>query len=240
MKFEQIIKKISAMVAGIIVFLLAGGFYLQLKGFEPDQEKGFVLAKAANAAETDKSAKTIPMNYAFPDDHVLGKASASVTLYEYSSFGCFHCADFHLLVLPELQKEFVDKGLLKVVFVPLPLDKGSMDAALLAECVGKDKYFDFVDLLFKKQRDWGMAFNPQKVLLQYAALSGVGDEKAKACLKDDAMAERILKDRQAGLSDLKISGTPSFVVSSKSGNQLVEGFKNFDEFSKIIKSHLGQ
>ena len=107
MKFEQIIKKISAIVAGIIVFLLAGGFYLQLKGFEPDQEKGFVLTKAANAAETDKSAKTIPMNYAFPDDHVLGKASAPVTLYEYSSFGCFHCADFHLLVLPELQKEFV-------------------------------------------------------------------------------------------------------------------------------------
>lgn len=238
MKFEQIIKRVSSLVAGVLVFLLAGGFYLQSKGFVPDQEQGFVLARQANAAEPVKQAKSIPLNYAFPNNHVLGKADAPVTLYEYSSFGCFHCADFHLLVLPELKKEFVDKGLMKVVFVPLPLDKNSMDAALLAECVEKDKYFGFIDVLFKKQRDWGMAFNPQKVLLQYAALSGVGNEQAKGCLKNDATAERILKDRQAGLSDLGISGTPSFVVSSKKKNQLVEGFKSFEEFSEIINTHL--
>ena len=115
-----------------------------------------------------------------------------------------------------------------------------MDAALLAECVDEDKYFSFIEVLFKKQRDWGMAFNPQKVLLQYAALSGLENEKAKACLKNDATAERILKDRQAGLSDLGISGTPSFVVSSKSDNELVEGFKSFDEFASIIQAHLDE
>ena len=240
MKFEQIIKTFSASVAGILVYLLAGGFYLQSKGFVSDPEGGFVLANNAYASEIKMSQKEIPLNYAFPQNHVMGENKAPVTLYEYSSFGCFHCADFHLQVLPELKKEFVDKGLLKVVFVPLPLDKNSMDAALLAECVDEGKYFSFIEVLFKKQRDWGMAFNPQKVLLQYAALSGLENEKAKACLKNDATAERILKDRQAGLSDLGISGTPSFVVSSKSDNELVEGFKSFDEFASIIQAHLDE
>ena len=240
MKFEQIIKTFSASVAGILVYLLAGGFYLQSKGFVSDPEGGFVLANNAYASEIKAPQKEIPLNYAFPQNHVMGENTAPVTLYEYSSFGCFHCADFHLQVLPELKKEFVDKGLLKVVFVPLPLDKNSMDAALLAECVDEGKYFSFIEVLFKKQRDWGMAFNPQKVLMQYAALSGLDNEKAKACLKNDATAERILKDRQAGLSDLGISGTPSFVVSSKSDNELVEGFKSFDEFASIIQAHLDE
>lgn len=236
MKFEKIIRTLSAYLAGFVVFLLAGGFYLQSKGFEPDGNMGFVLTRNANASETQ--VKEIPDNYAFPQNHVMGKNDAPLTLYEYSSFSCFHCADFHLQVLPELKKEFVDKGLLKVVFVPLPLDKASMDAALLAECVDEDKYFSFVDVLFKKQRDWGMAFNPQKVLVQYAALSGVSDEKAKACLKNDKVAKKILEDRQAGLSDLGISGTPSFIISSKEGNEMISGFKPLDDFRDIINAYL--
>ena len=104
MKFEQIIKTFSASVAGILVYLLAGGFYLQSKGFVSDPEGGFVLANNAYASEIKMSQKEIPLNYAFPQNHVMGENTAPVTLYEYSSFGCFHCADFHLQVLPELKK----------------------------------------------------------------------------------------------------------------------------------------
>ncbi len=240
MKFENIIKSISSIISGIIVFLVAGGFYLSSKGFEIDDNGNIVLIKRVNAAETTSSYKEIPSNYAFPQDHVFGNKDAPVTLYEYSSFGCFHCADFHLEVLPLIKREYVDKGNVKVIFVPLPLDKPSMDAALLAECVEKDKYFSFVDVLFKKQRDWGMAFNPQKVLMQYAALSGVSNDKAMNCLKDDKTAARILQDRQSGLKDLGIEGTPSFVVSSKSGNELVAGFRSFDDFKAIIDNHLSE
>ena len=100
------------------------------------------------------------------------------------------------------------------------------------------KLFDFADVLFKKQRDWGMSFQQQKVLMQYAALSGLSTEKAKACLKNDITAARILKDRQSGVSDLGIAGTPSFVVSSKKENEMVYGFRNFDDFKVIIESHL--
>lgn len=238
MKFEQIIKNVSAIVSGIVVFLIVGSFYLGVKGFEWNGTD-FVLVRPAEAAETVQP-KEIPENYAFPQDHVMGSGTAPVTLYEYSSFGCFHCADFHLDILPQIKKEYVDKGLVRIVFVPLPLDKNSMDAALLAECVDKDKYFSFADVLFKKQRDWGMAFQPQKVLMQYAALSGVSNEKAKACLQNDETAARILKDRQAGLSDLGISGTPSFVVSSKAGNELISGIRPLEDFGAIIDAQLAE
>ncbi len=232
---EKFIKTVSSFFAVVIIYFLVGGFYLQSKGFVPDPENVFVLARPAQAAQ--KAKKTIPDNYAFPDQHVLGNKNAPVTLYEYSSFTCTHCATFHLQTLPKIKDEFVDKGLLKVVFVPLPLDKNSMDAALLAECVGDDKYFDFINVLFKNQGDWSLSFHPQKSLIQYAVFSGVNKDMAEACLKNDANAEVILTNRQNGLADIGISGTPSFVVSSKKGNELVEGYKSFDDFKEIINKH---
>lgn len=238
MKFELFIKNVSAVISGILVYLMAGAFYMSAKGFQILDNGEIVLVRPVAAEETVEQPKEIPLNFAFPQDHVLGDEKAPVTLYEYSSFACFHCADFHLDVLPKIKTEYVDKGLVRIVFVPFPLDKGSMDAALLAECVDDDKYFDFADVLFKKQRDWGMSFQQQKVLMQYAALSGLNQEKAKACLKNDITAARILEDRKKGLEDLGISGTPSFVVSSKSDNELIQGFRTFDEIKDILDTHL--
>ena len=128
---------------------------------------------------------------------------------------------------------------MKVVFVPFPLDKNSMDAALLAECVGADKYFAFADVLFKKQRDWGLAFNPQKVLLQYAALSGLNKEKAELCLKNDITAAMILQNRKDALDKLGLQGTPTFFVVSDKKIDSIFGIKPIEEFNEIINSHIG-
>ena len=239
MKFEDIVKRISSIIACVVVYLFVAGFYLQSKGFEYDNATGNFILKQAYAAENEgASAESIASNFAFPQDHVLGNKKAQITLYEYSSFGCTHCADFHLEVLPKLKEKYIDTGKIKLGFVPFPLDKNSMDAALLSECVAKKGYFPFVDVLFKKQRDWMLAFDPQKVLLQYAALSGVSNEKAKACLKDDITAARLLKDREDGLKELHIKGTPSFVLSSKKGNELISGFHDFEYFSNLIDERL--
>ena len=235
---EKFIKKISATIAMVVVFLLSASIYLQLKGFEHD-DKDFLVLKPAQAAEETEVKKEIPANFAFPQDHALGSASAKVTLYEYSSFACTHCADMHIEVLPQIIKKYVDTGLVRIVFVPLPLDKNSMDAALLAECVKSNKYFDFANVLFKHQRDWAISFTPLKVLRQYAKLSGVSDSMADACLKNDKTAARILGDRKAGLSELGIQGTPSLVVSSKGNNEMLSGFQTYDDLSAAIDRHLG-
>lgn len=235
---EKFIKKISATMALAVVFLLSASIYLQLKGFEHD-DKDFLVLRKAHAAE-DVVKKEIPANFAFPQDHAIGSKEAKVTLYEYSSFACTHCADMHVEVMPEIIKKYVNTGLVRIVFVPLPLDKNSMDAALLAECVKKDKYFDFAYTLFKHQRDWAISFTPLKVLRQYAKLSGVSDSMADACLKNDKTAARILGDRKSGLDQLGIQGTPTVVVSSKGNNEMLSGFQTFDDLSAAIDKHLGK
>ncbi len=239
MKLEQVIKNLSALVAGAFIFFMAGGIYLSSKGFEMDENGEIVLMKRAAAQEeTPAPIKEIPDNYAFPDEHSIGSKDAPVTLYEYSSFGCSHCADFHLSTLPQLKSEFVDKGLLRLVFVPFPIDKHSMNGALLAECVDEDKYFAFAEVLFKKQREWGLARNPKKVLMQYAALSGLSKEKAAACLKNDTNAREILSNRQNGLTQLGIQGTPSFVISAGGRSELISGTHTFESFKEIIEAKL--
>ena len=102
------IKKLSSYIAILLVWSLCCAFYLSAKGFEYDETGGFIL-KNAEASETEKEEvdNTIPLNFAFPQDHVLGDKKAPVTIYEYSSFGCFHCADFHVEVLPDIKKKYI-------------------------------------------------------------------------------------------------------------------------------------
>lgn len=234
---ENIIKKISAIIAGSVIYLLVSSFYLSLKGFVPDSDKFWVF-KPAYAEEENLSHKEIQPNFAFPQDHILGNADAKVTIYEYSSFGCSHCADLHVEVMPKIIKEYVDTGLIKLGFVPLPLDKNSMDAALLAECVQKDRYFEFANTLFKKQRDWMLAFEPLKVMKQLVLLAGVNADKANVCLKDDTVAARILGDRKSAIDELGIVGTPSLIISSPLGNEMISGGLTFDNLSGYIDEHL--
>ena len=236
--FENVIRKISAIVAGVVLYVVVSGMYLSAKGFQVDENGSFVLIRDAVATEVKSEIKEIPLNFGFPQEHISGDKNAKVTLYEYSSFGCTHCADFHVDILPQIVKEFVDTGKLKIVFVPFPLDKNSMDAALLAECVGEDKYFAFADVLFKKQRDWVLSFNPQKILLQYAALSGVNNDKAEACLRNDITAAMILQNRKDALDKLGLQGTPTFFVVSDKKIDAIHGIRTLDEYKTIINDQL--
>ncbi len=241
MKFERIIKNISFTVAAVVVFFMTGGMYLSGKGFVIQDDGQIVLMRQASAQDDIlASAPVIPDNSVFPTNHTVGSPDAPVTLYEYSSFGCSHCADFHLQILPKLQSEFIDKGLLKVSFIPLPADKASMDAALLAECVPSAKYFEFIEMLFKKQRRWGLNRDPQKVLKQYAVLYGVPENKTDSCLHNDDNAREIISNRQNAISTLGIRGTPSFVISWNGHNEFIAGLKPYNSFKDIIESKLAE
>ena len=239
MKFENIVKSISSTLAAIMVYLIAAGMYLSFKGFVFENGE-ITLATPAQAQEIVQQGKELPADMALPENHIMGQKNAPITIYEYSSFGCFHCADFHLQTLPELKKKYIDKGLVKLSFVPFPIDKPSMSAALLAECVAPQKYFSFAEVLFKKQRDWGLSRNPENVLRQYAALSGVGADRAEACLHNDDKARDILEIRQDGITQLGIQGTPSFVIADKNGKQLYSGIMSLAKFEEIIAQKLPQ
>ena len=123
MKFEEIIRTISSWVAGVAVFLIAAGMYLSAKGFVMGPDGVPVLVKNAQAQDNTTE---VNKNAALPQGKILGNPKAPVAIYEFSSYGCFHCADFHLQVLPEIKKNYIDKGLVRLVFIPFPLEAKSM------------------------------------------------------------------------------------------------------------------
>ncbi len=229
MNFEQVIKTISASIAAVVVYILAAGFYLGAKGFVMGPEGVPVLVKEAQA-----NTQKINPNIVLPEGRILGKSSAPVAIYEFSSFGCYHCAEFHLNTLQKIKKEYIDKGVVKLVFVPFPLEAKSMQATMIAECIDNDKYFDFVDLMFKKQREWGLSRNSENIILQYAKLSGLDEKKALSCMKNDDVAREIMAERQMEMDNFGIRGTPSFLIAYKNDREMHYGALSFEDVKQII------
>ena len=235
MKFEDTIKRLSAFLAGLFIFMLAAGFYLNLKGFGMDGNGQIVLLNTAGAKELPR---TMPTNIVIPGGRSLGSKSAPIVIYEYSSLGCTHCADFHLKTLPKLKAEYIDKGLVRLVFVNLPLDKKSLKAALLSNCISGSKYFEFINLLFKNQRSWILAFNTEKALSKYAASFGLNESKSTACMADKSMADKLVERRQRAIQSVKIEGTPTFVIADINKREIIEGALNFDELKPLLDKRL--
>lgn len=231
MKFEDTIKKISSIAAGFVIFFLASGIYLSAKGFQfIDGE--IVLVKGANASEL--SSKNIPNNIVIPGGRSLGSSKAPVTLYEYSSLGCYHCADFHLDTLPQIKKEYVDKGLVRIVFSDFPLDQKSLKASLVASCMPNSNYYDFIALLFKKQREWSLSFNTEKTLAELASQNGLSESEAYKCMSDKERAQDLISRRQEAMKTLEIQGTPTFVIANRNSREVIFGALDFKE----IKPHI--
>jgi len=243
MKFDETIKKISAIVASVVVFLLASGTYLSFKGFVVRQDGQIVLMTPALAAEEAGPVKRDFENMRFPENHILGEAKAPVTLYEYSSLSCPHCADFHLDVLPDLKKDFIGKGKLKVIYADLPLDKKAMQASLLARCFDDSaKYYEFIGTVYKKQQEWVLAplDRAQTKLVDYAVLNGLDADKAAKCLKDEAMAAEIADIRQQAIEKLKVAGTPSFVITNGKKFEFFQGDPDYAVLKQTIEDMINK
>lgn len=239
MKFESIIRKVSSFFAAFVIFFFAAGMYLSLKGFEVDANGNIILVKNAEAKmPLPGMAPKIPANMVMPSGHFVGSENAPITVYEYSSLGCFHCADFHLKTLPKLKGEFIDKGLAKVVFVDFPIDKASMSAAMVSRCIPDENYFSFIELLFKNQNEWGLSRNPEKLIAQYASLNGITPSKALECMKNDEVAKEILENRQNAMTQIGIQGTPSFVIAHGSERELLQGAPTVEAFTSIFNKKL--
>ena len=233
MSFEKVIRTISATIAMVAVYLLSAGFYLSYKGFSMGADGVPVLIKKVHANMPEINA-----NIVLPEGHVLGKKNAPISIYEFSSFGCSHCAEFHLDTLPKIKKEYVDNGLIKVIFVPFPLDAKSMKATMVSECIDDAKYFDFIDVMFKKQREWWLSRNSERVITQYAKLNGLSEEKAVACMKNDDVAREIIAKRQMSMDNFKIQGTPSFLIAYKNERNMRYGAPSFEDIKQFVDAHL--
>lgn len=143
----------------------------------------------------------------------LGKADAPVTLIEYSSLTCPHCADFHKDVLPELTAGYVDTGKLRYVFRDFPLEPRAMAAAMVARCLDPARYFGFIDMLFRDQAGWAKSKDLLSELRVRAGLAGLAPADVDACLDNRALMEGIRKRAEEGQAQYGIDSTPSFVLN---------------------------
>ena len=193
----------------------------------------FFLAVALTAAglfpgpATQASAASAPADL----EMALGHKDAPVTIIEYASLSCPHCAKFHEETLPKLREKYIDTGKVRLVFREFPLERTAFLASIIARCAGESRYFAFVDVFFKKQRSWYSAEDPFQSLLKIARLGGLSSKAVKACTEDAALGDGILQTRLEGEQNHNVSSTPSFVIDGTT----YRGALSFEDMEKIIK-----
>lgn len=239
---EKFIRTLSTIITSILFYIFASYFYLAGKGFI--YENGtFTLVREARAATSNintEFATQINKNIAFnfKDTNAKGDENAPLTLFEFSSLGCSHCANFHLNILPRLEEDFVSQGKLKVVFVNFPLEVKSMKGAILSECLSPQKREKFLNTAFIKQREWMLSYKPEEILSNYAIDEKFSKEDAKNCLQNDTLEKNILADRQEAIDKLKIQGTPAFLFSANGINEIIYGVPEYEKLKTYIESRL--
>ncbi len=164
------------------------------------------------------------------DDVFYGDANASVTIVEYASLTCPHCANFHLETLPSLKKGALADGKARLIYRDFPLDGLALRASALARCGGPDRRLAIVELLFESQQSWARSQDPIGALAQIGKLAGLKEEQSRACMEDRGMFDRIIAEAQEGEQKHGVRSTPSFVVD----RTLYRGGLTADEMNEVI------
>jgi protein-disulfide isomerase len=149
-----------------------------------------------------------------PKDRVLGQADAPITIVEYASMTCPHCAHFENEVLPELKKKWIDTGKVKLVMRPFPLDQVALRAEMLARCLPPQRYYPMVETLFKTQEKWAVQ-DWRPALERIARLAGVSNKEFDACLANKALEDEIVQSRLTAATQLDVNATPTIFVNGK-------------------------
>lgn len=168
------------------------------------------------------------------EERVLGDPDAPVTIIEYASLTCPHCASFHTGTLPALKERYIDTGKAKLVYRDFPLDQQALNAAAIAHCAGPDRYFAFIEALYASQPRWAGASDPREALIQLAGLGGLVREKAEACLADESLMDAILQTRLDGQGQYGVDSTPTLIINEVR----VSGGRSIDELATVIDAAL--
>lgn len=166
-------------------------------------------------------------------DVVQGKADAPVTIIEYASMTCSHCAAFHKNTYPELKEKYIDTGKVRYILREFPLDPLAAAGFMLARCAGEDKYYPMIDVLFAKQKEWAVQ-QPIPPLTAIAKQAGFTEEKFKSCLQDQKLLEGIEATRNRASEKLGVNSTPTFFVNGK----IIRGAVSLAELEKAMEPHL--
>ncbi|MND19250.1 Disulfide bond formation protein D precursor [compost metagenome] len=193
------------------------------------------LAFAGNASAQSRSAEATvdAAKVAEPGklkDMVYGKADAPVTIVEYASLTCSHCADFAVNTFPTIKEKYIDTGKAKLIFREFPFDPRATAAFMLARCAPEDRYFPMIEVFFKQQQQWAGAADGEAALLQIAKLAGFTQESFKACLTNQQVLGDVNATMERGSTEFGVNATPTFFING----QKYAGALSVDEMSAII------
>ena len=180
------------------------------------------------------------------DDFVIGDLNAPVTIIEYASLSCSHCADFHIDTLPKLKKEFVDTGKVKIVFRDFPFNYPALLGSMVLKCVSEDVRYQYLNALYQLQSKWVLRENAKTIQELYKIMQsgGMTKEEFNKCIENSALEERIIQGVINAQNEFNIKSTPSFIIYSinyrKSKGLLLEGNKSIKDFRQIIDKILSE
>jgi protein-disulfide isomerase len=167
------------------------------------------------------------------DDIPLGSESAPVTIIEYASMTCPHCAAFEVGIFPKLKEKYIDTGKVRYIMREYPLDRLAAAAFMLARCAGPDKYNPLIETLFQQQQKWAVR-EPIPPLLAIAKQAGFTQQSFEACMNDTALLNKIQQVRDRATTKFKVDATPTFYINGEKHS----GEISMDELDKIIQPYL--
>jgi protein-disulfide isomerase len=203
---------------------LALGGLAAFVGLSPLRLIGEAMAQSATATDVAKPV-SLP-------DMALGPKDAAVTITEYASMTCPHCARFAEDVFSKIKTDYIDTNKVRYVFREFPLDIKAAAGAMLARCIAKDdagKYFAVIDTLFKSQDTW-TGSNTTESLKLIGKQTGLTGDEVESCLKDQALLDKIATDQKYANEVLKVNSTPTFFING----DMVKGEIAFEDFKKKI------
>lgn len=193
------------------VALLAVGAFFYL-GQQPGSTVADALISPANAqsAEDIDTSTVIEM--------VQGSEDAPITMIEYASFTCPHCAAFHQGAYQDIKKNYIDTGKVKLIYREVYFDKYGLWGSMVARCGGPEKFFGIADLIYKGQSEWTKKDGPAEIvgeLRKMGRLAGISEEQLDTCLKDAENAQTLVAWFQKNAEADDVQGTPSFIINGE-------------------------
>lgn len=162
-------------------------------------------------------------------DREMGSKDAPVTVYDYSSLTCPHCANFHNDILPKVKENYIDNGKVRWVFRGFPLNEPALKGEMISRCAPKDQYSKLQDLMYKNQQRWAFAENPMSSLSMLVRLAGITDDMFLSCVNNTDLQAALLKKYQEEGEKFKINSTPTFVFND--GERTVSGVGSYEGFA---------
>ena len=145
----------------------------------------------------------------------LGDADAPITMIEYASMSCPHCASFHLNTLPIIKEEYIDTGKVRLVFRDFPFNLPALQASLITKCVSEELHFKYLEALFKLQRTWAIQKGSKESMFNILQNRGMTENEFEKCLNNKLLEDYILEQRIEGVTKYKVDSTPTIIINEK-------------------------